>query len=77
MKEYVKPELYYESFELSQHIAGCYLKLESADINNCISVLEGVGTLFVQNRTACDVPVANPDMYCYTNGSGAYNTFQS
>ncbi len=23
MKKYVKPELYYENFELSQHIAAC------------------------------------------------------
>ncbi len=27
MKPYVKPELYFESFELAQHIAGCNLTL--------------------------------------------------
>ena len=77
MKEYVKPELYYESFELSQHISGCYLKLESGDINNCTSVLEGVGVLFVQSEQGCAVQVTDPDSYCYTNGEGSYNTFQS
>lgn len=32
MKTYVKPELYFESFELSQHIAACDIKLANADI---------------------------------------------
>ena len=36
MKPYVKPELYFESFELAQHIAGCNLELmNSGDPANC------------------------------------------
>ena len=72
MKKYVKPELFYESFELSQHIAGCNLKLQSTDacsIWNTVAEgsIEGVhsDSWFVEGG-ACSVGV---EVYCYTNGS--------
>lgn len=38
MKPYVKPELYYESFELAQHIAGCSLQIvKSTDLLTCVA----------------------------------------
>lgn len=79
MKEYVKPELYYESFELSQHIAGCYLELKNLDVNNCAaSGTVGKYTLdswFVPNVTSgCTV---EPEGYCYTNSFQSLTTINS
>lgn len=80
MKKYVKPELYYEDFELSQHIAMCDLKLSSSDPANC-SITEdrvtngGLVGGFLDITKACKFPYED---YCYTNGSGAMGTtFQS
>ena len=73
MKKYVKPELFYESFELSQHIAGCQVQLQST-ADDCtiwnskaIGWIEGVhsDSWFVEGG-ACSVGV---EVYCYTNGS--------
>lgn len=79
MKKYVKPELYYEDFELSQHIAMCDLKLSSGDPASCKIVEDRVtgGELVggFLDTTACAFSYEN---YCYTNGSGAMGTtFQS
>lgn len=77
MKEYVKPELYYESFELSQHIAGCYLTIVSyKTIEECKAEMPGTGS-YVFAGSQCTVQVTDPENYCYTNGSGTYNTFLS
>lgn len=35
MKKYVKPELFFESFELSQSIAACGIDVNSADEHAC------------------------------------------
>lgn len=35
MRTYKKPEIYFEHFELSEHIAACDYKLTFADGNNC------------------------------------------
>lgn len=78
MKTYVKPELYYESFELSQHIAACALQIESADAASCkiINDREFGGELvggFIA-KPVCDFPY---EQYCYTNGVGMPATFNS
>lgn len=76
MKPYVKPELYFESFELAQHIAGCNLTLNNdQDVYNCAAS----GTIddengghwyqdfwFLEGNKSC---IAHSDIYCYTNGS--------
>ncbi len=88
MKTYVKPELYFESFELSQHIAACDLKLNQENIWTCSVELhtgdssspffgdmenEFVGG-FVDN-TSC---TKKCEIYCYTNGAGSLpRLFQS
>ena len=79
MKEYVKPELYYEDFELSQHIALCDLKLNLGDPSGCKVIADRVTGGAAQggflDTTICDFPY---EIYCYTNGSGSMpKTFQS
>ena len=85
-KNYVKPELYYESFELSQHIAGCNLTYnnDAQDANNCTA--SGTITIenndfpiynnswFISGNNSCTVPLEN---YCYTPGSLAVASFNS
>lgn len=83
MKEYVKPELYYESFELSQHIAGCSLTLETGDPSTCDATgyiggdyLDGNG----ENRgwfISQDICSVTVEGYCYTNGSINLTTINS
>ena len=78
MKTYVKPELYYESFELSQHIAGCNLELKQGDVLDCLA--EGTigiavsDSWFVEANTNCRLPVED---YCYTNGTTNLATINS
>lgn len=74
MKEYVKPELYYESFELSQHIAACYFNLERTafKVEDCYMP----GTYyFAASNGACTT--GEPGGYCYTNGSSTFTAFNS
>lgn len=82
MKPYVKPELYYESFELAQHIAGCNLKINSADLLSCVAT----GTIssgpwedvseawFLEKNQNC---TDWAEAYCYTNGSITSATINS
>ena len=76
MKPYVKPELYFESFELAQHIAGCNLTLlNNQDGRTCIAsgTIDdengdhwNIDTWFLNGNASCTVTL---DSYCYTNGS--------
>ncbi|WP_455582725.1 hypothetical protein [Dysosmobacter sp.] len=83
MKTYVKPELYYESFELSQHIAACDLKLESADPIVCSvaanDMLEGLGTIlqdaFITSANCKFSYDRDYERYCYTNGTDTLPRF--
>ncbi len=79
MKEYVKPELYYESFELSQHIAGCNLTMiESIDPVACTATGtigdENLRGWFVEANTLCTVKT---ESYCYNNASFNVTTINS
>ena len=85
MKKYVKPELYYENFELLQHIAACGIDVNfsSGTDYSCNPKLDGSfwGGLtlgvFGEGR-ACELDVANIDVYCYTVGTNeAGRTFNS
>ena len=70
-KEYVKPEIVFESFKLSTNIAGaCVHKGNAADVNTC-DFDTGVGVIFV-NPVACSekdgefcVPDGSYMGYCY------------
>ena len=86
MKPYVKPELYFESFELAQHIAACAWDMKNQNNeNNCTAEWDttdfgGVadGQLFNANNTNYDI---KDDIYegkiCYTNSEPNYRVFAS
>ena len=83
MKTYVKPELYYESFALSQHIAGCTLSLKAVSAATCNAsgtigsvTLEAAGdkTGWFLSHGVCAVTVED---YCYTNGAATLSTINS
>ncbi|MBE6950334.1 MAG: hypothetical protein E7451_03240 [Ruminococcaceae bacterium] len=82
MKTYVKPQLFFESYELSQNIAACGYDMNSS-FGSCTAKVDpshglpdlGI-TFFLETQGACDV---TPQIYCYENGSGdvAYRLFNS
>lgn len=73
MKKYVKPELFYESFELSQHIAACGIDVKNlGDKENCAYLdpdfWEGYNYK-VFDGSGCAVDVGDIEFYCYTVGT--------
>lgn len=82
MKEYVKPALFCESFQLTEMIAGnCDLIMNLADKNICKEghlkdpgSLPGSDPKFTQGDTAC---VVKSEDYCYWPGSTFANGFVS
>jgi len=75
MKKYVKPELYYEDFTLSQHVAACGVDVNQQDQFLCDAILDkafwyddGGLQLFGETKT-CKLDVKDFDVYCYTSGA--------
>lgn len=71
-KPYVRPELYFESFELSQNIADCGWELQSADENICHAVADETKlglpfTIFQESVSTCQLNSRN--FYCYQPGT--------
>lgn len=83
MKQYVKPDLYYENFELSQHIAACGIDVNYGDTKSCTPTLDGtfwpgLGGTNVFEAGNCGMDISAIDVYCYTTGSNeAGRTFNS
>lgn len=74
-KEYEKPQIYIERFELAQHIASCDFKLNYTDVLSCAAKYEYIDQLlFVESNKSCEVEFEG---YCYTNGSMGTATFTS
>ena len=78
MKKYVKPELFYERFELSQHIADCAWELTQGDENTCSAkpdhefgsgALVGLSNLFTNKGHCGLVAGVNYDWFCYHTGT--------
>lgn len=71
MKKYVKPELFYERYELAQHIADCQWEMTQADKENCVaepdSNMTGMPTLFTE-EPRCGVDDEGWENYCYHTG---------
>ena len=76
MKKYVKPELIFERFELSQQIAACAYDSQGTnqDVENCS--FEGFNkefgefmTIFMDTVNGCDVITED---YCYYGSTGGY-----
>lgn len=80
MKKYVKPELLYESFVLSEQIATCDFDSQNTSNDPDICQFTGAalgipnGTYFTNANTACPVKFDN---YCYHNGTLSANLFNS
>lgn len=71
MKNYIKPELFYERYELAQHIADCDWELTQADGNTCkanpdLDQLGPQPTLFTDNA-GCEA--TDWERYCYQPGA--------
>ncbi len=83
MKTYVKPDLVYESFELSQNIATCGFDVNFTNYDVCYAVgdeNEGMFnvTLFTQVNENCEAKEGeNADSYCYEPSSAAWGLFNS
>lgn len=84
MKAYQKPQLFYEKFELSQHIASCDLVLTSqlgygsgchADGN--IGGITPVEGLFLRDDSSCHTTIKSFESYCYTNSTAIVGTYMS
>lgn len=73
MKKYVKPDLYFESFQLNQHIAACGYDLNLSDVASCESSgdTHGIYTdfgdikFFASENGEC---MREPEIFCFTNG---------
>ena len=69
MKNYVKPELFFESYELSQNIAACGWDLKLADTNGCKFVGDpawGNPEIPVFTTGVCETVLEG---YCYENSA--------
>lgn len=81
MKKYVKPELFFENYELSQHIAACAWDLIEGSLTgkNGTCRFDGTdagedpGVTLLTDTNGCTIN----DYYCYSNGSNGRNIFNS
>lgn len=77
MKEYVKPELRFESFVLSQSIAACGIDVNFANTTECKPTTDPAFwdgdevSVFDNDKGKCMLNVDGGDIqdYCYTSGS--------
>jgi hypothetical protein len=83
MKKYVKPELFYERYELSQHIADCAWEWSNyTNKSTCIATPDqdkiplGDVSLFT-GSLGCTLPEEIYEDFCYQNGGPGANTFKS
>lgn len=83
MKKYVKPELIYEHFELSQQIAACSYDLVTTTLSqapDCAfrgdeTTLTPGRTIFLNGDQYCEVGAQS---YCeHSGGDVGFNTFNS
>ena len=81
MKKYVKPELFYEHFELTEHIAACtfdhkntYTSFETCSFTGDADSDWPDMVIFLDGNDKCIWPVQE---YCYYTGSNGMNTFNS
>lgn len=83
MKIYEKPTVYFERFELSQHVADCGWELQNTDVNSCYAIgdPEWYYPTDVKAFTTGDVSTSvcevQPEGYCYTVSSNAVGLFKS
>lgn len=79
-KAYVKPQLYFENFELNANIAAsCAVAIHNMARNVCGLTINGIGTVFLNDISGCKDYKANDGDYsiCYHNPSDTQNLFNS
>lgn len=80
MKKYVKPELFFENYELSQHIAVCDWDLMAGTLNDAEHACRFKGDdagavgeiIFTNKEQGCSI-----QSYCYTTGADGWSIFNS
>lgn len=75
MKKYVKPELFFENYELSQHIAACDYKMNHEKDDYGCSALGLEGTSFFTSERSCQSKV--DDYFCTYNSNDGFVLFAS
>lgn len=73
-KSYVKPELFFESFVLNQHIAACGIDVNLKDTSQCTTNLDfdfwGMSdAVFSEGKETCSIDISVIEAYCYTSGT--------
>lgn len=81
MKKYIKPELFYERYELSQHIADCAWEFKGFTTEGLCKVEadpDKIGVTGVLFTSECELDVALFESYCYQNSQDTgYKSFAS
>lgn len=74
MRKYVKPVLFYEHYELSQHIADCAWELQLGSENSCEAIpdpdLLPYDFNLLLESGVCTVDKSVTEDYCYQPGAG-------
>lgn len=79
-KQYVKPELYFENFELSMNIAaGCAIATQHADYVCPYTITSMNRTIFSSKESGCTTLTQDGSEYglCYHNPAEGQNLFSS
>lgn len=82
MKKYVKPDLVYENFELSQSIANCSAALNHTEDSCTLDSSEAPGLFLGSGETVftegnCTYTKEILEDYCYWTGGSSNNIFTS
>lgn len=85
MKKYVKPEMFYEHFELTQHIADCAWELTNSTKDTCSAQADPDyiphlvdRNLFMSEGAGCMlIPGQNYEDVCYHGSVQGANVFAS
>lgn len=82
MKPYVKPELFFESFDLSQSIAACGWDMKNqSDKRSCEATGDEDWGRFPINlftdKPRCGITEENAEGYCYEVSEDGYKLFNS
>ena len=73
MKKYVKPDLFFEKFELSRQIAACHFDLNLAE-DSCQTFTDPEGNIFINEMNCGGYWIL--EEYCYYPSTGGL-TFNS
>ena len=80
-RKYVKPQVVFEKFELTKHVADCAWELNSTQ-SECFAeadpdYIPGLPNLFAKGITGCVVTSDVYQDYCYQDGAQGANVFAS